>query len=274
MTAFQRFRTNLAACVGLAILAAMVLLAATAPLIFPTSPWEMVGEPYLRPLEGPYLLGTDMLGRDIAAGIAHGARVSLMLALVATVAATGLGILLGAFAGYCGGAVDEVVMRATEFFQTIPSFLLAVVLVALFSPSILSIVVAIAVVSWPGVARLVRGQFLSLRQAEFVQAALVLGEPTRRIIFRQILPNAIGPVIVTASLMVATAILLESSLSFLGLGDPDLMSWGYMIGASRNLIRDAWWMCTFPGVAIFLTVLSINLVGDGLGDALNPRLTA
>lgn len=274
MTALQRFRTNLAACVGLTILAGMVLLALAAPLLFPTSPWEMVGEPYLRPFEGPYLLGTDMLGRDIAAGIAHGARVSLMLALVATVAATGLGILLGALAGYCGGAVDEVVMRATEFFQTIPSFLLAVVLVALFSPSILSIVVAIAVVSWPGVARLVRGQFLSLRQAEFVQAALVLGEPTRRIIFRQILPNAIGPVIVTASLMVATAILLESSLSFLGLGDPDLMSWGYMIGASRNLIRDAWWMCTFPGVAIFLTVLSINLVGDGLGDALNPRLTA
>ncbi|BBK31141.1 peptide/nickel transport system permease protein [Stella humosa] len=274
MTAAQRFRTNIAACIGLLILAAMVLLAVLAPVLYPTSPWEMAGEPYLRPLQGGYLLGTDMLGRDIAAGIAHGARVSLLLALVATAAGTLAGVLVGAVAGYFGGRIDELLMRATEFFQTIPSFLLAVVLVALFSPSISSIVAAIAVVSWPGVARLVRGQFLSLRQAEFVQASIVLGEPTHRVIFRQILPNALGPIIVTASLMVATAILLESSLSFLGLGDPDLMSWGYMIGASRNLIRDAWWMCTFPGVAIFLTVLAINLVGDGLGDALNPRLTS
>ena len=271
-TARQRFQRNLAACIGLVVLALMVLLAAAAPLLYPASPWEMAAEPYLRPMQGGYLLGTDMLGRDIAAGIAHGARVSLMLALVATVAATLIGVVLGAVAGYSGGKLDELLMRVTEFFQTIPSFLLAVVLVALFGPSIVSIVTAIAVVSWPGVARLVRGQFLSLRQSEFVQASIVLGEPTHRVIFRQILPNAVGPIIVTASLMVATAILLESSLSFLGLGDPDLMSWGYMVGASRNLIRDAWWMCTFPGVAIFLTVLSINLVGDGLGDALNPRL--
>ena len=272
MTAVQRFRANLAACAGLAMLLAMLALALAAPVLYPASPWEMVAEPYLRPLAPGHLLGTDMLGRDIAAGIAHGARVSLLLALVATAAATLVGVLLGAVAGYAGGRVDEVLMRLTEFVQTIPSFLLAVVLVALFSPSITSIVVAIAVVSWPAVARLVRGQFLSLRSAEFVQAAIVIGEPVPRIIFRQILPNALGPIIVTASLMVATAILLESSLSFLGLGDPDLMTWGYMVGASRNLLRDAWWMCTFPGIAIFLTVLSINLVGDGLGDALNPRL--
>jgi len=272
VSAVQRFRSNLAACAGLGVLALVIALALAAPLLYPQSPWEMVAEPYLRPAEQGYLLGTDMLGRDIAAGIAHGARVSLLLALVATVAATLIGILVGALAGYFGGRADEILMRVTEFFQTVPSFLLAVVLVALFSPSITSIVVAIAVVSWPGVARLVRGQFLSLRSAEYVQAAIVIGEPTHRIIFRQILPNALGPIIVTASLMVATAILLESSLSFLGLGDPDLMSWGYMVGAARNLLRDAWWMCTFPGVAIFLTVLAINLVGDGLGDALNPRL--
>jgi len=272
MTAAARFRSNVAACIGLVVLGLVIVLAFVAPILYPASPWEMVADPYLRPMEQGRLLGTDMLGRDIAAGIAHGARVSLLLALVATVAATAIGVVLGSIAGYCGGRIDELLMRVTEFFQTVPSFMLAVVLVALFTPSILSIVIAIAIVSWPAVARLVRGQFLSLRSAEYVQAAVVLGQTTPHIILRQILPNAIGPVIVTASLMIATAILLESSLSFLGLGDPDLMSWGYMVGAARNLIRDAWWMCTFPGLAIFVTVLAINLVGDGLGDALNPRL--
>ena len=273
MTARARFLSNFAAVGGTVALLLVILLALAAPLLYPASPWEMVGTPFLPPMQEGHLLGTDMLGRDIAAGIAHGARVSLLLALVATIAATLVGVLLGALAGYFGGRIDDALMRVTEFFQTVPSFLLAVVLVALFTPSLLSIVTAIAVVSWPGVARLVRGQFLSLRSSEYVQAAVVLGESTPRIIFRQILPNTLGPVIVSASLMVATAILIESSLSFLGLGDPDLMSWGFMVGAARNLVRDAWWMCTFPGLAIFVTVLAINLIGDGLGDALNPRLT-
>ena len=231
----------------------------------------MTGPPFQRPL-GDYLLGTDMLGREILSGIVHGARVSLMVGVVSTVVAVSLGIALGALAGYFGGAIDDALMRFTEFFQTIPSFVFAIVLVAIFRPSIISIVAAIAIVSWPPVARLVRGEFLTLRGREFVQAAVVIGESHLKIILSQILPNAMSPVIVMSSLMIASAILLESALSFLGLGDPNMMSWGYMIGASRSVMRQAWWMSTFPGIAIFLTVLALNLVGEGLSDAMNPRL--
>ena len=268
---WQRYRRNKGAIVGLALLAMVVLLALAAPLVFPASPWEMTGPPFQRPL-GDFLLGTDMLGREILSGIVHGARVSLMVGVVSTVVAVSLGIAIGALAGYFGGAIDDALMRFTEFFQTIPSFVFAIVLVAIFRPSIASIVAAIAIVSWPPVARLVRGEFLTLRQREFVQAAVVIGESHLKIILGQILPNAMSPVIVMASLMIASAILLESALSFLGLGDPNMMSWGYMIGASRSVMRQAWWMSTFPGIAIFLTVLALNLVGEGLSDAMNPRL--
>jgi peptide/nickel transport system permease protein len=268
---WRRYRRNKGAVVGLALLVLVVLLAAAAPFAFPASPWEMTGPPFQRPL-GDYLLGTDMLGREILSGIVHGARVSLMVGVVSTVVAVSLGIALGALAGYFGGAIDDALMRFTEFFQTIPSFVFAIVLVAIFRPSIVSIVAAIAIVSWPPVARLVRGEFLTLRGREFVQAAVVIGESHLKIILSQILPNAMSPVIVMASLMIASAILLESALSFLGLGDPNMMSWGYMIGASRSVMRQAWWMSTFPGIAIFLTVLALNLVGEGLSDAMNPRL--
>jgi peptide/nickel transport system permease protein len=179
---------------------------------------------------------------------------------------------LGALAGYFGGLVDDALMRFTEIFQTIPSFALAIVIVAILQPSITSIVLAIALVSWPAVARLVRGEVLSLRSREYVQAAVVIGQTTPRIIFTQVLPNAVAPIIVIASLMVASAILLESALSFLGLGDPNLMTWGYMVGAGRTRLVEAWWISFFPGFAIFLTVLALNLVGEGLSDALNPRL--
>lgn len=268
---WDRYRRNKGAVVGLALLALVVVLALAAPLAFPASPWEMTGPPFQRPL-GEFLLGTDMLGRDVLSGIVHGARVSLMVGVVSTVVAVSLGIAFGALAGYFGGAVDDALMRFTEFFQTIPSFVFAIVLVAIFRPSIVSIVAAIAIVSWPPVARLVRGEFLTLRRREFVQAAVVIGESHLKIILGQILPNAMSPVIVMASLMIASAILLESALSFLGLGDPNMMSWGYMIGASRSVMRQAWWMSTFPGIAIFLTVLALNLVGEGLSDAMNPRL--
>jgi peptide/nickel transport system permease protein len=163
-------------------------------------------------------------------------------------------------------------MRVTEVFQTIPSFVFAILLVAIMKPSIKSIVIAITVVSWPGVARLVRAEFLSLKNREFVQACHTLGMSDIRIIMREILPNCLSPIIVIGSLMVATAILIESGLAFLGLGDPNIMSWGFQIGAGRTMLRSAWWVCTFPGVAILITVLAINLVGEGLNDALNPRL--
>jgi len=269
---WRRYRRNKGAVVGLAGLLLVLLVAATAPLLFPGSPWDMAGAPFMPPGEMGILLGSDSLGRDVAAGIAHGARISLMVGAVSTVAALSVGVTLGAVAGYCGGLVDDLVMRFTEFFQTIPSFVLAILLVAIFTPSITSVVAAIAIVSWPPVARVVRAEFLSLRGREFVQAAEVLGKSRLSIVLGDILPNALSPIIVLASLMVATAILLESALSFLGLGDPNLMTWGFLIGSGRSVIRIAWWMSVFPGLAIFVTVLSLNLVGEGLSDALNPRL--
>ena len=270
---WRRFRRNKGAVVGLVILLLVVLLAATAPWLYPGSPWDMAGAPFSPPGEMGMLLGTDSLGRDVAAGIAHGARISLLVGAVSTAAGLLVGVTLGAVAGYLGGIADDAVMRFTEFFQTIPSFVLAVVLVAIFRPSLGSIVFSIAIVSWPPVARVVRAEFLSLRAREFVQAAEVLGRSRTAIIFREILPNALSPIIVLASLMVASAILLESALSFLGLGDPNRISWGFMIGAGRSVIRMAWWMSVFPGLAIFLTVLALNLVGEGLNDWLNPRLS-
>jgi peptide/nickel transport system permease protein len=269
---FAVFLRNRGAAVGLAVLLLVGVAAIFAGMLFPFSPWDMRGAPFAPPGDPDFLLGSDSLGRDVAAGIAYGARVSLLIGAVSTVVAVLLGITLGAVAGYAGGWVDDAIMRFTEFFQTVPSFLLAVVLVAIFSPSIGSIVAAIAIVSWPPVTRVIRAEFLSLRSREFVQAAEVLGRSRTAIVFREILPNALSPVIVLASLMVASAILLESGLSFLGLGDPNMISWGFMIGAGRSVIRLAWWMSVFPGVAIFVTVLALNLVGEGLSDALNPRL--
>lgn len=269
---WRRFARNKGAVVGLVVLVLVIVLAFAAPLIYPGSPWDMVGAPFMPPGEMGLLLGSDSLGRDVAAGIAHGARISLLVGAVSTVAALALGVSLGAIAGYLGGVVDDLVMRFTEFFQTIPSFVLAILLVAIFTPTIGSVVFAIAVVSWPPVARVVRAEFLSLRSREFVQAAEVLGKSRLSIVVGEILPNALSPIIVLSSLMVATAILLESALSFLGLGDPNLMTWGFLIGSGRSVIRLAWWMSVFPGIAIFLTVLALNLVGEGLSDALNPRL--
>ena len=274
MSFFARFAQNRGALVGLIILSLIILMAITAPLFFPESPWRMVKRPFLTPLEvDGFPMGTDTMGRNVAAGLMHGAWVSLLIGLVSTTVALLIGVPLGAIAGYYGGLLDDALMRFTEFFQTIPNFALAIVLVAIMQPSVTSIVLAIALVSWPPVARLVRAEFMSLRHREYVEAARLVGQSNATIILRQILPNAMSPIIVLASLMVATAILLESSLSFLGLGDPNVMSWGYMIGAARTVIRQAWWLSFFPGLAILLTVLALNLVGEGLDDALNPKLS-
>jgi peptide/nickel transport system permease protein len=261
------------ALLGLAILLVVIVLAATAQLVFPDSPWDMTGAPFTPPLSEGLPLGTDTLGRDIASGIAHGAQVSLLIGVASTIAALGIGVTIGTFAGYFGGWVDDGLMRFTELFQTIPSFVLAVVLVAILTPTIGTIIFTIAIVSWPPLARLTRAEILSLKSREFVQAARCQGESGAALILRHILPNALSPVIVAGSLTVATAILLESALSFLGLGDPNLMSWGFMVGAARTVLRQAWWMSVFPGLAILLTVLAINLVGEGLNDALNPRIS-
>jgi len=270
---WQRFTRNKGAVAGLLLLLLVAVVALIGPWIATNDPWGMVQQPFLRPWTKPgFAMGTDTLGRDILSGVIYGARISLLIGLVSTVVALLIGVTLGAVAGYYGGWIDATLMRFTEIFQAVPSFALAIVLVAIFQPSVGSIVTAIAIVSWPPVARLVRSEFLTLRQRDFVQAALLAGQSTPRIILTQILPNAMSPIIVMASLMVATAILLESSLSFLGLGDPNQMSWGYMVGAARTVLRQAWWMALFLGVAIVLTVLALNLVGEGLSDGLNTRL--
>jgi len=266
-----RFRRNRAAVGGAVTLALVLALALFGPILHPVDPFDMVGRPFSLPFDR-FPLGTDVAGRDILAGIIHGARVSLAISVIASLAATVVGVTFGALAGYYGGRIDDVLMRTTEFFLTIPSFVLAVVLVAIFQPSVVTITVAIAVVSWPSVARLARGEFIAHRDREYVLGCRAIGMPDWQIILLQIMPNALPPIIVVSSLMVATAILTESGLSFLGLGDPNLVSWGYMIGVARTVLRTAWWMAAVPGVMILITVLAINLVGEGLNDSLNPRL--
>ena len=269
---WERYSRSRSAVLGLVILGLVILMAAIASLVFPEDPFRLAGRPMSLPGTNGFLLGSDTLGRDVAAGIAHGAKTSILIGLIATLTSVFIGVIFGALAGYYGGRIDDLLMRITEVFQTIPSFVFAILLVAIMKPSIESIVIAITVVSWPGVARLVRGEFLSLKNREFVQACHTLGMGDLRIMVREILPNCLSPIIVVGSLMVATAILIESGLAFLGLGDPNIMSWGFQIGAGRTMLRSAWWICTFPGIAILITVLAINLVGEGLNDALNPRL--
>lgn len=269
----KRFLRNRAATAGAVFLALLVLAAIVGPLLYAVDPWDMMGGPLQWPGEtSEFLLGTDMMGRDVLAGMLHGARISLTIGLIATVASLLFGTLVGALGGYYGGLVDSALMRVTEFIQTVPAFLLCIVLVVAFKPSLTTIVAAIAISSWPAVARLVRGEVMSLKQRDFVLAATTVGMTNTRILLTQVLPSALPPVIVMGSLMVATAILVEAGLSFLGLSDPNFMTWGTIIGAGRDALAEAWYLAALPGLAITLTVISLNLVGEGVNDALNPRL--
>lgn len=258
---------------GLILLAMVLLVALLAPLVYPGDPFDMVGPALQWPGTYPGApLGTDSLGRDIAAGIFHGARISLMVGFVSVGCALVVGVLVGAFAGYYGGRVDNVLMRVTELFQTIPQFMLAIVIIAILGPSIRAVIISLGIVSWPTVARLVRSEFMVLRERAFVQSCIVIGMSDLRVIFAQILPNAVSSITVMSSVLIATAILMESALSFLGFGDPNVMSWGTMIGMGRSQLRDAWYIIAIPGVALIITALALNLVGEGINDALNPRL--
>ncbi len=272
----QAWRTllrNPSAVVGLLILATFVGLALAAGWLYPGDPLDMVAEPLVWPgQDAALLLGTDSLGRDVMAGVVHGARVSLAVGAAAALISLSIGVSVGAVGGYFGGWVDDVLVRLTELVQTIPTFLLVIVIVAIGQPSVKVIVAAIGLASWPVIARLVRAEFRTLRESEFVLAARAQGFSDAWIIFREILPNALPPVVVTTSVLVATAILQESALSFLGMGDPNAVSWGSMIGEGREMLRTAWYLTAVPGVAIILAVLSLNLLGDGLNDAFNPRL--
>lgn len=268
-----RLRRSLTFVVGSGLLLALLLMAVAGPLLYPQGPWGMAGPPMTWPGDRVGLwLGTDALGRDILAGLLHGARVSLWIGVAATAAALGLGMAIGALTGYYGGWVDDAFMRLTDAVQTIPPFLLAIVIVVITTPSVSSTIGAIALISWPSVARLVRAEFLRLRDAEFVASCRLLGMSDVRIMLTQMLPNAMAPIVVSASIMVASAILIESGLSFLGLGDPNVISWGSMVGMGRSDFRAGWYLVGIPGIAIMASVLALNLMGDGLNDALNTRL--
>lgn len=267
----QRFLAQPAALLSSAFLLVLALLAIAAPWLGVESPWAMTAKPLLVPFTvTEHWLGSDMLGRDIASGLLYGARMSLAVAGLASLATLLVGLSVGALAGYAGGWLDELLMRLGEFFQIVPQLVLAVILVAVLEPSLWSIVLGISLVAWPPVARLVRSEVLSLRQREFVLAAQVLGQKPLAIITTQILPNALSPLLVTMTFVMATAILTEAALAFLGLGDPEAMSWGYMINASRNMLRQAWWMSLLPGLAIMFCVLAVNRIGEGLRIAFEP----
>jgi peptide/nickel transport system permease protein len=269
----RRFARNRGALIGFVVIVVVALMALLAPELFPTDPPRIVGQPELWPGEdAAFPLGTDSLGRDILAMIVHGARATLLIGLFASLVATLIGVTVGAVAGYFGGWIDEIVMRLSELFQTIPNLIFVLTIVVILGSTLANIVIAIGIVSWTPIARMTRAEFLSLRDREFVQACRSMGMGDLRIIASEILPNALPPVIVLSSLIVAGAILFESAVSFLGLGDPNLASWGRLVGDGRQLIRSSWYVCAIPGVAIMVTVLCLNLIGDGLNDALNPKL--
>ncbi|MDB5488376.1 MAG: transporter permease [Reyranella sp.] len=267
---WNRFRRKKTALFGLAGAALFVVIALLAPVLAPYDMMDM-GPSFLPPGAG-HLLGTDSLGSDVLSNMILGTRTSLIVGLCAVVTSTLIGLTVGSISGYFGGRTDNILMRITEMFQILPQFFLAIIVVALFGSSIWNIVFVIGILTWPVTARLLRAEFLSLRKREFVDAARALGMSDFDLIVREILPNALPPIIVNASLQISGAILLEASLSFLGLGDPDGMSWGIMLHNAQEYFNRAWWMAAFPGLALFTTTLALNLTGDGLNDALNPRL--
>lgn len=257
---------------GAAVVAMMFILALCAPLL-PGDPGSVDISRQLQSPDWSAWLGTDDLGRDVFLRIAYGARISLLVGFVAVGIASIIGIMLGAVAGYYSGWVDSVVMRFVDIMLCFPSFFLILAVIAFLEPSIWNIMAIIGLTSWMGVARLVRAEFLSLRERDFVMAARGLGASDLRIILRHILPNAISPVLVSATLGVAGAILTESALSFLGIGvQPPTPSWGNMLIAGKQTLGTAWWLSVFPGLAILITVLGYNLLGEGLRDILDPRL--
>jgi len=257
---------------ALLFLAFLGVIAATADWVARYDPLEPgLGRPFSPPSPS-FPMGTDDLGRDVFSGVVYGARVSLMVGLSAAATASLIGVLIGSVSGFFGGHVDYTLMKLCEVFQSLPMFLFALVIVSFFGNSIWNIVIVIGFVTWPRMARLVRAEILHIKEMEFVMAARAIGSGSLRILLRHLFPNVLHVFVVTLSLDVGTAIIVEASLSFLGAGDPNLMSWGRMLYNAQRFLRRAWWMAVFPGLSIFLTVLSLNVLGDALNDALNPRL--
>lgn len=271
--ALQMFLRNRAAVLGLLLLVGVFVMTFIVPIWYVRDPGDLIARPHLKPgAEGAPFLGTDNLGRDLMAVIIYGGRTTLRVAAGAAVLIVFVGVTIGAVAGYYGRWVDSALMRFTEFFQILPGLLFAIVVVALFEPSFWTITIAIGSVSWPGIARLTRAEFLRLKNLEFVKAARAIGSSDFRIITRVILPNALPTLIVSTTLIMGSAILFEAGLAFLGLADVNSPSWGLAIGRGRGTFTINWWAVTFPGLAIFATVLGLSLVGDGLQDAFNPKL--
>jgi len=251
---------------------AVCAAAAVGPLIATGNPLAAAG-PALQPPGGAYPMGTDDLGRDVLLGVVNGARVSLLVGGIAAATSALLGTAVGAAAGFFGPPLDDALMRLTEVVQVAPRFFLAVLVAALFGPSLWYLAVLLGLTFWPQTARLLRAQVLSLREREYVLAARAVGLSPGHILVRHVLPNAASVIVITTALQVGAAILVEASLSFLGLGDRSLISWGYMLNNAQPFLRTAWWMSAFPGVALAITVLGTNLLADGVRDALDPRVT-
>ena len=266
------YRRNKAALLGLFLFLFVLGLTLVAPQFYRIDPFGLAGAPATPPGEAGFFLGTDYIGRDVLAEIIHGGKATLTVGLVAALTTTILGTIFGAIAGYYGGRIDTFLMRFTELFQVMPALLFAMVIVALFSASLFTIAIAIGLASWPGVARLVRGEFMRIKSEEFVLAARSIGTGEQYLIWLVIFPNAIPTLLVAATMNIGTAILFEAALSYLGLGDTSVMSWGLIIGNNREYVFDCWWAIALPGLAIFIVVLAICLIGDGLTDAINPRL--
>jgi len=257
---------------GAILLALLVLAALSAPFIFPADPLSIVSTPLLQPFDNTdFIFGTDRLGRNVLAELFYGARTSLGVGLAAALASIILGSIIGTLAGFAGGIVDEVLMRITEAFQTVPGFLLALALVSIAGPTLPVLIAAIALSSWTQAARLTRGQVLTIRESDYVASARVIGMHPMEIAFRQILPNALPPVLALVPVIVASAILIEAALSFLGLGDPNRVTWGGMIAEGRTVLRSAPWLSILPGLALALTVVGVYLAGEGLTNALSRR---
>ncbi len=270
---WRRFKKNRVALVGSGIVLTVFFVAIFAPIVAPHDPYEINIEKILQPPSVAHPFGTDPLGRDVLSRIIWGARVSLWVGFVAVGIAIVIGILVGALAGFYRGRIDAVLMRFVDIMLAIPTFFLILAVIAILEPSIWNIMIVIGLTGWMGVARLVRGQFLAIREMDYVTAARALGARDLRLMARHILPNALSPVYVAAVMGVAGAILTESALSFLGIGvQPPKASWGSILTAGKDNIEIAWWLSVFPGLAIFITVLGYNLLGEGLRDALDPRL--
>ena len=270
---WARLKRNRMAMTGLALVLGLFVVSVFAPWLAPYAPNQIDLKQVLMPPSPDHLLGTDTLGRDVLSRIIFGARISLLVGFVAVGLATLIGLFVGALAGYYGGWVDSALMRLVDLMLCFPTLFLILAVIALLGPSIWNIMVVIGLTGWMGVARLVRAEFLSLREREFVTAARALGAGDARLILRHLLPNALTPVMVSATLGVAGAILTESALSFLGLGvQPPTPSWGNILTAGKDNIEIAWWLSVFPGLAILITVMSYNLLGEGIREAIDPRL--